>query len=145
MKINNNVTQYEDFKYVMQDTSYVYLGAKYTFQELLDAELVPFKLKAIISHYLLKEVEPENTLESQFYYLEQGTFLYDTLYQLKVKVKAQVQVEQKSIFGKSKIVYKEQVFSLKELTSLNLAKKKASGIIIREIVISKLGMMSFSI
>ena len=145
MNINSNVTQYEDFKYVMQDTSYVYLGAKYTFQELLDAELVPFKLKAIISHYILKETTPENTLESQFYYLEQGTFLYDTLYQLKVKVKAQVQVEKKSMFGQSKIVYKEQVFSLQELTALNLAKKKASGIIIREIVISKLGMMSFSI
>lgn len=145
MNITGNVSGYEDFKYVMQDTGNLYLGAKYTYEELLAAEMTPFKLKAIINHYVLKETSPETTLESQFYYLDRDSFLYEVFYQLKIKVKVQIQTEKKSIFGKEKIRYEEQILSLKDLTNMNLAKKKASGVIIREIIISKLGMMTFSV
>lgn len=145
MNITGNVSGYEDFKYVMQDTGNLYLGAKYTYEELLAAEMTPFKLKAIINHYVLKETSPETTLESQFYYLNRDSFLYEVFYQLKIKVKVQIQTVKKSIFGKEKIRYEEQILSLKDLSDMNLAKKKASGVIIREIIISKLGMMTFSV
>lgn len=145
MNITGNVSSYEDFKYVMQDTGNLYLGAKYTYEELLAAEITPFKLKAIINHYVLKETSPETTLESQFYYLNRDSFLYEVFYQLKIKVKVQIQTVKKSIFGKEKIRYEEQILSLKDLSDMNLAKKKASGVIIREIIISKLGMMTFSV
>ena len=143
--IKGNVTQYEDFKYVMQDTGSIYVGAKYAYEELLEAEAVPFKLKAILTHYILKEASPQTTLESEFYYLEPGTFLYETWKQLKVRVKVQVQVEKKSLFGKKRMEYQEKILTLKELTEMNLARKKASGRLITEIILSKLGMMTFSV
>lgn len=139
------MSQYEDFKYVMQDAGNLYLGARYSYQELLENEAVPFKLKAILSHYIFKEASPETTLESQFYYMEPEGFLYETFKQLKVKVKVQIQEEKKGLFGKSGIEYRERIFSLKELCERNLAKKKASGMIIQEIIISKLGLMAFSV
>ncbi len=145
MSIKGKMTQYEDFKYVLQDVGNIYLGAGYSYGELLEAETVPFKLKAILTHYILKEVSSDTTLESQFYYIEQNTFLYETFLQLKVKVKAQVQVEKQHLFGKTRLEYQERIFSLKELSEINLARKKASGMIIREIIISKLGMMTFSV
>lgn len=143
--IKGNVTQYEDCKYVMQDTGSIYVGAKYAYEELLEAEAVPFKLKAILTHYILKEASPQTTLESEFYYLEPGTFLYETWKQLKVRVKVQVQVEKKSLFGKKRMEYQEKILTLKELTEMNLARKKASGLLITEIILSKLGMMTFSV
>lgn len=143
--IKGNITQYEDFKYVMQDTGSIYVGAKYAYEELLEAEAVPFKLKAILTHYILKEASPQTTLESEFYYLEPGTFLYETWKQLKVRVKVQVQVEKKSLFGKKRMEYQEKILTLKELTEMNLARKKASGLLITEIILSKLGMMTFSV
>ena len=121
------------------------IGAKYSFQELLEEEMVPFKLKAIISQYILKEADRDTTLESQFYYLEPEGFLYETFRQLKVKVKVQRQKERKTLFGKKKLEYKEEILSLKELTEINLARKKGSGMLIREIVISKLAMMTFTV
>lgn len=145
MKITGSMSSYEDFKYVMQDTGNLYLGAKYTYGELLASEMTPFKMKAILTHYVLKEASPETTLESQFYYLDQSSFLYEVFSQLKAKAKVQIQMEQKSFFGKKKMVYKERIFSIKELTEMNLARKKASGMMIREIIISKLGMMTFSV
>lgn len=145
MKIKDNVTLYEDFKYVMQDVGNIYLGAAYTYQELLEQELTPFKLKAILTHYILKETEPGTTLESQFYYLESNSFLYETFMQLKARVKVQIQVEKKRLFGKKRIVYEEKILSLQEITGINLARKKATGMIIREIIISKMAMMTFSV
>ena len=61
-----NVKEYEDYKYVMGDTSNIYLGGKFTYQEMLDSDEVPFKFQSIIEHYLLKDTEPETSLESQF-------------------------------------------------------------------------------
>ena len=143
--IKGNVTQYEDFKYVMQDTGSIYVGAKYAYEELLEAEAVPFKLKAILTHYILKEASPQTTLESEFYYLEPGTFLYETWKQLKVRVKVQVQVEKKSLFGKKRMEYQEKILTLKELTEMNLTRKNASGLWKTDIILSKLGMMTFSV
>jgi len=155
MKITENVTRYDDFKYVLQDVGSLYLGAGFSYEELLSQELVPFKLKAILSRYVLKEAAPETTLESQFYYLEAGTFLYEVFSQLKIQVKVQEQVVKKRArwpfanaagkASKEKYLYQEKVYSLKELAGINLARKKACGMLVREIIVSKLGMMTFSI
>ncbi len=156
MKITESVTRYDDFKYVLQDVGSLYLGAGFSYEELLSEERVPFKLKAILSRYVLKEAAPETTLESQFYYLEEGTFLYEVFSQLKIQVKVQEQVIKKrphrflgkeASGGKSadQYAYQERVYSLKELAGINLARKKACGMLVREIVVSKLGMMTFSL
>lgn len=146
MKLRGNVTQYEDFKYVIQDVGNLYLGAGFSYEELLVHEMVPFKLKAIISQYILKEADPETTLESQFYYMEENTFLYEVFGQLKARIKVQIQVEKKGAFGgRGKVGYKERIFTLQELAGMNLAKKKGAGMLVREIIFSKFGIMSFSI
>ncbi len=142
---NGQYLQDDDFKYVMLDVGNIYLGARYTFGELMEHEMVPFKMKAILTHYILKEASKETSLESQFYYMEKGSFLFETFRQLKTKVKVYVQVEKKGIFGRKKMQYVEKIFSLKDFTEMNLTQKKACGIVICEIIISKLGMMTFSV
>ena len=145
MKIRENTTRYEDYKYVMQDAGNLYIGAKYSYEELLEQEMIPFKLKTILIRYVLTEASPETTLESQFYYLEENDFLYEAYKQLKVRVKPQVQIEKKTLSGKTRMEYKEKIFTLQELVQMNLARKKASGMIVMEIIVSKLGMMVFSV
>ena len=145
MQQNGQNLQDNDFKYVMQDTGNVYLGARFTFGELMEQESVPFKIKAILTHYIFKEVNPATSLESQFYYMESGNFLYETFCQLKIRVKVNVLEEKKTLLGKKKLRYVEKVYPLQQFVAINLAKKKASGFIIREIIISKLAMMTFSV
>ena len=159
MKIAQDMTRYDDFKYVLQDVGSLYLGAGFSYEELLAQELVPFKLKAILSQYVLKEASPETTLESQFYYLEEDTFLYGVFSQLKIQIRVQEQTPKKQsrrIFGnksgqalgtvsREKFVYQEKVYSLKELAGINIARKKTKGMLVREIIVSKLGMMTFSL
>ncbi len=138
-------TQDNDFKYIMQDTGYVYLGARFNYDEILEQEMAPFKLKTIIAQYILKDVDSKTTLESHFYYMTADSFSYKTFKELKVKVKASIPQEHKGFGGKVSYRYQEKVYSLKEFEELNLAQKKKMGIIIREIVFSKLGLLSFAV
>ena len=134
-----------DFKYVLQDAGAIYLGARYSYGELLEEDMMAFKLKTIISRYILKDVDASTTLESHFYYMAPDSFSYQTFRELKVKIKVSLPEEKRSLTGKVKYSYKDKIYTLKELTGLNLARKKQLGLIIREIVISKLGLMSFTV
>ena len=137
--------RYDDFKYFMQDVSTLYLGAYYSYEELMGNEMVPFKLKSIIEHYIMKDTQAETTLESQFYYMTEDSFSYRTYMQLKTKVKVCMYVEKKSIFGKEKMVYKNTVIPLDEFVRMNLAQKKKYSVKVQEISISKLAMMAFNV
>lgn len=134
-----------DFKYILQDAGAIYVGARYSYAELLEEEMAAFKLKTIISHYLLKEVDASSTLESHFYYMTEDSFAYQAFRELKVKVKVSVPGEKRSLTGKVRSYYKDKIYTLKELADLNPARKKQMGIIIREIIFSKLGLMTFTV
>ena len=138
---------YEDYKYVMVDTGNVYLGAKYTYGELLQNEDVPFKIRAIVERYILPQSDIETTLESEFYYMTQDSFSYRTFRQLKVKLKCSRIVEKKKLFskGKKNRRYVTEVIGLDELTAMTPAQKQVQGIVVQEIVVNKLAMMVFTV
>ena len=76
-----------DFKYIMQDVTHVYIGARYTYRELIEAEDVPFKIKKMINQYIEPELHGEDlSIESHFYYMDGSGFAYQTFLQLKTLV-----------------------------------------------------------
>ncbi len=134
-----------DYKYFMQDTGSVYLGAKLSYAEILQDEMVNFKYKSIVEHYIFKDTAPETTLESQLYYMTKEQFSYRTYQQLKARVKISVLEEKKSLFGKKKTGYVTKTMPLSAFADINLAQKKAQGVVIQELILSKLGLMAFSV
>ena len=137
--------QDNDYKYYMQDIGSLYFGARYSYEELMEHEMVSFKFKSIIEHYIAKDTQLDTTLESQFYYMTDDLFSYRTYTQLKAKVKISLLVEKKPVLGTKKTVYQTQVLSLDEFVRMNLAQKKKYGVIIQEIIISKLALMAFNV
>ncbi|MCR4587704.1 MAG: hypothetical protein K5682_04785 [Lachnospiraceae bacterium] len=135
----------EAYKYVLQDTSRVSLGAKYSYGELLEDTSCPFKFQTIIQHYILKDADPSDTLESVFYYMEKGSFSYKTYYQLKARVKYSRLTEVKSLLKGRRKVYREYTSKLEEFVQIPLEEKKEDGIYIQEIILSKLAMMGFTV
>ena len=123
----------------------MYLGAKYSYREILEDEMVTFKYKSIVEHYILKDTDTETTLESQLYYMTPEQFSYKTYKQLKARVKVSVLEKKKRIFGGPKVAYVNKILKLEELVGMNLAQKKKSGIVVQELVLSKLALMSFSV
>lgn len=135
--------QYEDYKYVMQDTYQLYLGAKYSFEELIDNEEVPFKFRLIVERYVYQEVDPQTTLESQLYYMTSKDLQFRIYRQIKMKVKVNVIEEKKSLTGKSKKVYTTRILPIEQLVKMTPAEKEEKGMVIQELMCSKLALMTF--
>ena len=127
----------------MQDTGSVYLGAKLSYAEILQDEMVNFKYKSIVEHYIFKDTDPETTLESHFYYLTREQFSYRTYEQLRARVKISILEEKKSLFGKKKTGYVTKTMPISAFADINLAQKKAQGVVVQELILSKLGLMAF--
>ena len=135
--------QYEDYKYVMQDTYQLYIGAKYSFEELIDNEEVPFKFRLIVERYIYQDIDPETTLESQLYYMTAKDLQYRIYKQIKMKVKVNVIEEKKSLTGQRKKVYTTQIIPITQLVEMTPAQKEEKGMVIQELMCSKLALMTF--
>ena len=131
----------EDFKYCMQDMERDYFGARYTYQELMQNELVPFKFKTIIERYLVRDIDRDTSLESHFYHMTKENPEYRVYRQLKARVRGTQIKNRKS----SQTEYTEKVYTLEQLTALSQEKKLEKGIAIREIILSKLALFAFSV
>lgn len=135
-------TVYEDYKYSMQDTSKVYVGSKYTLDEILESEDMPFKFRLIVERYILPEADLQDTLETHLYYLEPKSFIVKIYKQLKAKVKVNVIEEKRSIFG-SKKQYVTKLVTVEELTAMSREEKENKGLVVQELIMSKLALMAF--
>ena len=138
-------TVYENYKYSLQDTAKVYIGAKYTFAELLDQDEVAFKFRLIVERYILaeKEVDPQDTLEPHLYYLKPDSFLVKIYDRIKARVKINIIEEKKRIFGRGKKRYVTKELNIRELVAMTPEEKEAKGVVIQEISMSKLALAAF--
>ena len=136
--------QYEDFKYVIADLSRIYFGTRYSYRELIASEDVSFKLRMIFRTWMLSEVEEDTTLESHLYYLDKDSTSYEVLHQLGAKARVSYPVY-RGFPGRQEKVYAEKILFLSELVSMPPAEKQQKGLLIRELQISKLRLMQFSL
>lgn len=136
------MTGYEknrDYKYIMQELSTLYIGARYTYEELIEEEEVPFKVKKMINTYVKPELEGEDlSIESHFYYMDGSGFAYQTFLQLKTKVRFSI-LEKKG--KKQEASYVTKVMKLQDFIKMTPQEKEEKGVMIQEIGMSKLAMM----
>jgi hypothetical protein len=139
------MTAYEANKYTMQTISFVYIGAKFTYEELLENEDINFKFKAIVERYILPESTPDTTLESELYFLQEGSFIYKTYQQLRLTVKVNVLRDKKHLFRKPTKEYTEEIWKLKDLVSMPAEEKQKAGVVIQELILSKTALLGFAL
>lgn len=136
-------TFYEENKYSMQDTGNLYVGTKYTMEELINEDEIPFKFRLIVERYILPEADLEDTLESHLYYLEPKSFLVKIYGQIKAKVKVNIIEEKKTLTGVRKKRYVTRMLTVEQLTQMSVAEKEAQGVVVQELKMSKLALMAF--
>lgn len=129
-----------DFKYVMQDTSHVFMGGRMSYEDMITWEEVPFKIKAIVNKYFIGK--EESGLVETIVALEQDDFRYQILKQLKIKIKAGTYQMKKSLFGKEEEKYISKLYTLDEFMQLAQAEKR---LVTEEFIFSKLALMAFSL
>ena len=123
----------------------MYVGARFTYREIMESREVNFKFKAIVEHYLLREEIPETSLESELYYLKPDSFTYRTLEQLHARVKINRLVVKKSLFHKQQQVYQETVLKLHDFTEMPLEEKQRQGVVVEELILPKFALLSFAL
>lgn len=128
----------QDFKYVLQDVSKVYIGAKFTYQEMLDRDDIPFKLKAILSHYMLKEVSADTTPENHIFYLTQDSLSYMVYRQLGVQFKM-------SVWQPGKDHYVSSYYTVAQLYDRPELLVQKDTIVVEELMIPKVKIMMFTV
>ncbi|MCR5715300.1 MAG: hypothetical protein K6G23_00445 [Lachnospiraceae bacterium] len=138
-------TVYSNYKYMLQDVQNVYIGAKFTYDEIIENDDLNFKFRSIVMAYLMKETEKETTLESDFYYMDPQSFTYKTYEQLRTKVKYSELVTKKHLFGKEEQIYEERIDKLRDFAAIPLEEKKQRGIVVQEIILSKLALLGFAL
>lgn len=137
------MTGYEenrDYKYIMQELSTLYIGAKYTYEELIAEEEVPFKIKTLINTYIKPELAGENlSIESHFYYMDGSGFAYQTYLQLKTRVRFSILQKKRK---KEEASYVTKVLKLQDFIKIPPQEKEEKGVMIQEIGMSKLALMT---
>ena len=134
-------TENRDFKYVMQDVSRVYIGAKYTYREMMDSDEIPCKLKAILSHYILKEVAEDTTPENHIFYIRDTDLSYMVYRQLKARFQMDIPVLSK----RGTWQYRREYHTIDEIIRHAEWKARQDEIIVGEIVLTKLHIMMMSL
>lgn len=138
-----NKTVYEDHKYCIQDVSTVYIGSKYTLDEILAEETIPFKFQLVVERYILPKADPEDSLETHLYYLDEKSFLVKIYRQLKAKVKVNYIHEKKHLGGKVTQEYTTKFVSVDHLAHMSVQEKEQMGLVVQELAVSKLALMGF--
>ena len=103
--------------------------------------MVPFKYKTIITKYIKDEVDYDTTLESHLYHMDPECFDYKIYKQLRSRIRVS---QYKDPLNKEK-GFKEKVYTIEQLSGIDTEKKESMGIIVRELIISKLAMFGFSV
>ena len=134
-----------DFKYTITQLTKLYIGARCTYEEILEAEDFSHKFRQIVSSKILGEVTGDTTLESHLYYMnaeDASAAVYEKLHAAAV---CSVRTRKKTLTGREKEIFEEKMFTIPELCAISPEEKEKKGVVIRELRISKPAVMSFVI
>lgn len=132
-----------DYKHVIQDITNVYIGGRLSYEEILDLEDVPYKLKAILLHYMINEVAEDTTIENHIFFINKNGTSYKTYNKLKAKFVLNVFYEDGH--GKGKPGYKVKEYDIESLLNDEYVMANKDTVFLTEVRISKLRMMSIAV
>lgn len=133
----------KDYKHVIQDITNVYLGGRLTYDEMIDEEDVPYKLKTIFLHYMMNEVAGDTSLENHIFYIKRNGTSYNTYKKLKTKFVLNVFYDAEHAKGKPG--YKIKEYEIDELLNDEYVMANMDTTFVTEVRISKLRMMSIAV
>ena len=123
-----------DYKHVVQDATNVYIGGKLSYAEMMDLDEVPFKLKTILSQYILKEVAADTTIENHIFYITPE----DMSYMIYKRLKAGFSLY---VFDEEKGGYNNREYKIDEIVGNEYLHENMNTIFVEEMHIYKLNML----
>ena len=139
---NNSQSEYRAFAYVQQDVSHVYIGAAFTYGELMERDDIPFKFRAILAHYMLKEVAADTTLSDHVFFLQQDDLSCLAYRQMKARFKMSVWQEAN---GRKKAGYVSRTYTIDEILEDKELRRNMDITVVEELSFKKFALASVGI
>ena len=128
-----------DFKYILQDISNIYVGARSTYGELAENEDLPHKLREVIVRIILSEVAEDTTPENHLFYLTKDSASYRVMKKMKTRFRMSVW-EEADGKKRKKSGYVNREYALDEVVDSAELHQKKDTIVVEEMRVSKLGL-----
>lgn len=128
-----------DFKYILQDISNIYVGARSTYGELAENEDLPHKLREVIVRIILSEVAQDTTPENHLFYLTKDSASYRVMKKMKTRFRMSVW-EEADGKKRKKSGYVNREYALDEVVDSAELHQKKDTIVVEEMRVSKLGL-----
>lgn len=126
-----------DYKHVVQDATNAYIGGRLSYGEMMDIDEIPFKFKTLLSRYVLKEVDPQTTIENHIFYMKPE----DETYMVYKRIKAKFGMY---IFDEAKGSYVRKEYKIDEIVGNEELFRQRNTIFVEEMHIYKLNLLSIS-
>jgi hypothetical protein len=124
-----------DYKHVVQDVTNIYIGGKLSYGEMLDLDEIPFKFKVILSHYILKEVSRETTIENHIFFMKKEDMAYMIFKKMKAKFRLYV-------FDEDKKSYVGREYKIEDIVDDEYLHKKMDTIFVEEMHLYKINLLA---
>lgn len=124
-----------DYKHVVQDVTNIYIGGKLSYGEMLDLDEIPFKFKVILSHYILKEVSRETTIENHIFFMKKEDMSYMIFKKMKAKFRLYV-------FDEDKKSYVGREYKIEDIVDDEYLHKKMDTIFVEEMHLYKINLLA---
>ena len=128
-----------DIKYILQDISNIYVGARSTYGELAENEDLPHKLREVIVRIILSEVAEDTTPENHLFYLTKDSASYRVMKKMKTRFRMSVW-EEADGKKRKKSGYVNREYALDEVVDSAELHQKKDTIVVEEMRVSKLGL-----
>jgi hypothetical protein len=135
----------DDFKYIIQDTSYVYFGKELTYAEMMENDNAPFKFLLIINSYVSKDTDLNVKMTDHILNMGDNEFTRHIYEQLKMTVRICYKTEKKGFGGRIKEKWVHKSCPFKNFKEEYRDKIINGDVMITDISISKLALMSMNI
>ena len=125
------------YKYVLQDFTNVYIGALFTFEELIASDDCPVRFKDFVIRVICKDGGKERSVSDMLLELSEDSEIFGPLEKLKLKIKVTHLLKSLDKHGNEKDTYETKELSVKEFVDDDYIHDVPEEFLIQEISFKK--------
>jgi hypothetical protein len=131
----------QDYKYVIQDFSNIYVGARFSYAELAESDDTPGRFKDAIYRVFYKEISPDISIGEHLLQLQDTSMCYLAYSQLRIQIKVTKLVQREDKKGNFKEEYETKDYTLDAFLKEEAIRENPDNYLIQEICFKKRYLM----
>lgn len=125
------------YKYVLQDFTNVYIGALFTFEELIASDDCPVRFKDFVIRVICKDGDRNVTISERLLEIKENDDVYSQLQKLKLKIKVTHLLKSLDKHGNEKDTYETKELSIEDFVKDDYVHDEPGEFLIQEISFKK--------